>query len=36
PTHIPVRDSKNPTGPALLFPAPAWQAFVTSLGRTTP
>ncbi|MPY53088.1 DUF397 domain-containing protein [Streptomyces acidicola] len=36
PTHIPVRDSKNPTGPALVFPAPAWQAFVTSLGRTRP
>ncbi|MEU9706552.1 DUF397 domain-containing protein [Streptomyces sp. NPDC047981] len=28
PTHVPVRDSKNPTGPALLFPAPAWAAFV--------
>ena len=34
PTHIPVRDSKNPTGPALVFPAPAWRAFLTSLGRT--
>lgn len=28
PAHVPVRDSKNPTGPALLFPAPAWAAFV--------
>ncbi|MEU7111141.1 DUF397 domain-containing protein [Streptomyces sp. NPDC046182] len=28
PAHVPVRDSKNPTGPALLFPAPAWTAFV--------
>ncbi|MFJ9585487.1 DUF397 domain-containing protein [Streptomyces acidicola] len=36
PTHIPVRDSKNPAGPALVFPAPAWQAFVTLLGRTRP
>ncbi|MEW2399874.1 DUF397 domain-containing protein [Streptomyces sp. NPDC046862] len=36
PAHIPVRDSKNPTGPALVFPTPAWQAFVTSLGRTRP
>lgn len=24
-----VRDSKNPTGPALVFPQPAWRAFVT-------
>jgi hypothetical protein len=23
-----VRDSKNPTGPRLTFPAPAWVAFV--------
>ncbi|MFF7973537.1 DUF397 domain-containing protein [Streptomyces sp. NPDC007905] len=28
PTHIPVRDSKNPTGPAVLFTAPAWSAFI--------
>ncbi|MFF9015901.1 DUF397 domain-containing protein [Streptomyces sp. NPDC014870] len=28
PDHVPVRDSKNPTGPALLFPALAWTAFV--------
>lgn len=28
PAHVPVRDSKDPTGPALLFPAPAWTAFV--------
>ncbi|NGO67761.1 DUF397 domain-containing protein [Streptomyces boncukensis] len=26
---VPVRDSKNPHGPALLIPAAAWQAFVT-------
>ncbi|MCT4356354.1 DUF397 domain-containing protein [Streptomyces sp. Je 1-79] len=28
PGTVPVRDSKNPTGPALLVPAPAWAAFV--------
>ncbi|MEC4019926.1 DUF397 domain-containing protein [Streptomyces sp. H27-D2] len=28
PGLVPVRDSKNPTGPALLFPATAWAAFV--------
>ncbi|MEV8328625.1 DUF397 domain-containing protein [Kitasatospora sp. NPDC056731] len=26
----PVRDSKDPDGPVLLFPSAAWQAFVTS------
>jgi hypothetical protein len=31
PTHIPVRDSKTPTGPAIVFSAPAWSAFVASL-----
>ncbi|WP_371481647.1 DUF397 domain-containing protein [Kitasatospora sp. NBC_00315] len=30
PGVLPVRDSKNPTGPALLFPAAAWQTFVTA------
>ncbi|MFJ7066570.1 DUF397 domain-containing protein [Streptomyces sp. NPDC101115] len=25
---VPVRDSKNPAGPVLLFPAAAWSAFV--------
>ncbi|MEV7425217.1 DUF397 domain-containing protein [Streptomyces sp. NPDC091212] len=25
---MPVRDSKNPTGPALVVPAGAWTAFV--------
>jgi hypothetical protein len=25
---VPVRDSKNPQGPALLFPAEVWSAFV--------
>lgn len=28
---IPVRDSKNPHGPAVLFGAPAWTAFISSL-----
>ncbi|TDC25909.1 DUF397 domain-containing protein [Streptomyces sp. 8K308] len=28
---VPVRDSKNPTGPALVVPAAAWQAFVTDV-----
>ncbi len=31
PGLVPVRDSKNPHGPALLFPAPAWAAFVAGL-----
>ncbi|WP_328720041.1 DUF397 domain-containing protein [Streptomyces sp. NBC_00247] len=28
PGLVPVRDSKNPTGPALLITAPAWANFV--------
>jgi hypothetical protein len=31
PAPLPVRDSKNPTGPALLFPARAWTGFLTVL-----
>ncbi|MGW0184423.1 DUF397 domain-containing protein [Streptomyces sp. NPDC003362] len=31
PTVIPIRDSKNPTGPKLVFRASAWTAFVTGL-----
>lgn len=31
PSIVPVRDSKNPNGPALVFPAEAWTAFVTSV-----
>ncbi|MFJ2810231.1 MULTISPECIES: DUF397 domain-containing protein [unclassified Kitasatospora] len=27
---MPVRDSKDPEGPALLFSSAAWQAFVTA------
>ncbi len=30
-THIPVRDSKNPTGPAIPFTPTAWTTFVTAL-----
>ncbi|MEU4209946.1 DUF397 domain-containing protein [Streptomyces sp. NPDC026206] len=30
-TVVPVRDSKNPHGPALAIPARAWAAFVTAL-----
>lgn len=28
---VPVRDSKNPAGPALILPAAAWRAFVTAV-----
>jgi len=31
PTLIPVRDSKNPHGPKLIFQTPAWSAFVEDL-----
>ncbi|MFH8685141.1 DUF397 domain-containing protein [Streptomyces lydicus] len=31
PTLVPVRDSKDPHGPALVFPAGAWSAFVTAV-----
>ncbi|MEV4744240.1 DUF397 domain-containing protein [Streptomyces sp. NPDC049555] len=31
PAVIPVRDSKNPAGPALLIPVGAWSAFVGAL-----
>ncbi|WP_405751924.1 DUF397 domain-containing protein [Streptomyces sp. NBC_01411] len=36
--NIPVRDSKNPHGPALAFPAEGWTAFVSAVknGRITP
>ncbi|MGW0826773.1 DUF397 domain-containing protein [Streptomyces sp. NPDC002845] len=30
---VPVRDSKNPDGPALILPAEAWASFVTSVRR---
>jgi hypothetical protein len=31
PTGVPVRDSKNPHGPALLFSAAGWSSFVRAL-----
>ncbi|MCQ8192971.1 DUF397 domain-containing protein [Streptomyces rugosispiralis] len=31
PGLVPVRDSKNPDGPAILFPAGSWVAFIVSL-----
>jgi hypothetical protein len=33
PGAVPVRDSKNPHGPALAVPADAWSAFITDLRR---
>ncbi|MEU9079641.1 DUF397 domain-containing protein [Kitasatospora sp. NPDC048538] len=30
PGVMPVRDSKDPEGPVLLFPADAWRAFVAA------
>ncbi|WP_328958135.1 DUF397 domain-containing protein [Kitasatospora purpeofusca] len=31
PGVVPVRDSKDPAGPALLFPSDAWRAFIASV-----
>ncbi|WP_412126746.1 DUF397 domain-containing protein [Streptomyces tubercidicus] len=31
PALVPVRDSKDPHGPALLFEAPVWSSFVTAM-----
>ncbi|MFJ8623511.1 DUF397 domain-containing protein [Kitasatospora sp. NPDC093550] len=31
PGVMPVRDSKDPNGPALVFPAEAWVAFVAAV-----
>ncbi|MGW5674677.1 DUF397 domain-containing protein [Streptomyces sp. NPDC003860] len=33
PGTVPVRDSKNPTGPALAFGIAAWAAFVGTFKR---
>ncbi|MGW6905839.1 DUF397 domain-containing protein [Streptomyces sp. NPDC054940] len=33
PSGVPVRDSKVPYGPALLFSAATWSAFVTAISR---
>lgn len=36
PTLVPVRDSKTPTGPALVFTSASWSAFVGfAAGRRT-
>ncbi|MFE6687064.1 DUF397 domain-containing protein [Streptomyces sp. NPDC057743] len=29
--NIPVRDSKRPSGPALIFPVASWSAFVSAV-----
>ncbi|MFF2543970.1 DUF397 domain-containing protein [Kitasatospora sp. NPDC058063] len=31
PGTVPVRDSKDPEGPALVFPAAAWSSFVAAV-----
>ncbi|MFJ7907285.1 DUF397 domain-containing protein [Kitasatospora sp. NPDC096204] len=31
PGVMPVRDSKDPQGPALVFPAGAWESFVAAV-----
>ncbi|MFF2348501.1 DUF397 domain-containing protein [Kitasatospora sp. NPDC058115] len=31
PGAVPVRDSKDPSGPALVFPVSAWRAFVAGV-----
>ncbi|SCF97755.1 DUF397 domain-containing protein [Streptomyces sp. Ncost-T10-10d] len=31
PSGVPVRDSKAPHGPALVFPAAGWSAFVAAV-----
>lgn len=31
--HVGIRDSKNPTGPTLVFPAPDWTAFLSGADR---
>ncbi|MEU0300207.1 DUF397 domain-containing protein [Streptomyces sp. NPDC006175] len=35
PDLVPVRDSKAPTGPALVVTAPAWTAFINGVQRET-
>ncbi|MFD7905120.1 DUF397 domain-containing protein [Kitasatospora sp. NPDC059747] len=31
PGVLPVRDSKDPSGPALIFSPAAWQSFITAI-----
>ncbi|RSN48262.1 hypothetical protein DMH12_27605 [Streptomyces sp. WAC 04229] len=33
---VPVRDSKVPTGPALLLSTPCWTSFITALKEALP
>ncbi|QDY77469.1 DUF397 domain-containing protein [Streptomyces qinzhouensis] len=33
PAVVPVRDSKTPDGPVLVFPAGDWSSFVTAVKR---
>ncbi|UKY51055.1 DUF397 domain-containing protein [Streptomyces inhibens] len=35
PGLVPVRDSKDPDGAALLFPAGAWNSFITAVVSAT-
>ncbi|MEE4488724.1 DUF397 domain-containing protein [Streptomyces sp. BE230] len=37
PTLVPVRDSKTPTGPALIFTSAAWSTFINTVreGRSS-
>lgn len=34
--YLAVRDSKNPAGPTLTFPAPAWHTFLSTIKQSTP
>ncbi|MFC9233671.1 DUF397 domain-containing protein [Streptomyces decoyicus] len=34
PGIVPVRDSKDPHGPAIIFPASAWSTFVSAVKDT--
>jgi hypothetical protein len=36
PGVVPVRDSKDPAGPVLVFPAGSWAAFVAGMKRSQP
>ncbi|MGK3109000.1 DUF397 domain-containing protein [Streptomyces sp. WAC05858] len=31
PVVVPVRDSKNPSGPALVFPPSSWASFISAV-----
>ncbi|MET8702509.1 DUF397 domain-containing protein [Kitasatospora sp. NPDC004723] len=31
PGLVPVRDSKDPSGPALVFPSDAWRSFISAV-----